>query len=91
MPEKCTIYTTLVGLLNAKNYNFGGEFVEYMVRTFKDSLKACKWDAARYALRFLADLVNCHVLAASSLLQLLDNMIDAANEDNVPQVCFWYI
>lgn len=86
MPEKCTIYTTLVGLLNAKNYNFGGEFVEYMVRTFKDALKGCKWDTARYALRFLADLVNCHVLSASSLLQLLDNMIDAANEDNVPQV-----
>lgn len=92
MPEKCTIYTTLVGLLNAKNFNFGGEFVEYMVRTFKDSLKACKWDAARYALRFLADLVNCHVLSASSLLQLLDNMIDAANEDNVPQVRRdWYV
>ncbi|KAK9686375.1 MIF4G domain [Popillia japonica] len=64
MPEKCTIYTTLVGLLNAKNFNFGGEFVEYMVRTFKDSLKACKWDAARYALRFLADLVNCHVIVS---------------------------
>ncbi|KAF5299282.1 hypothetical protein FQA39_LY02455 [Lamprigera yunnana] len=92
MPEKCTIYTTLVGLLNAKNYNFGGEFVEYMVRTFKDSLKALKWDAARYALRFLADLVNCHVLSASSLLQLLDNMIDAANEDDVPQVRKdWYV
>lgn len=91
MPEKCTIYTTLVGLLNAKNYNFGGEFVESMVRTFKDALKTCKWDTARYALRFLADLVNCHVLSASSLLQLLDNMIDAANEDNVPQVtCFYW-
>lgn len=87
MPEKCTIYTTLVGLLNVKNYNFGGDFVEYMVKNFKESLKNCKWDAARYALRFLADLVNCHVVSAPSLLQLLDNMIDSANEDNVPQVC----
>lgn len=24
-PDKCTIYTTLIGLLNTKNYNFGGE------------------------------------------------------------------
>ncbi|XP_065337734.1 nuclear cap-binding protein subunit 1 [Cloeon dipterum] len=92
MPEKCTIYTTLIGLLNAKNYSFGGEFVEYMVRNFKDALKNCKWDAARYALRFLADLVNCHVIAAGSLLQLLDNMVDAAKEDGVPQVRKdWYI
>ncbi|KAF7274780.1 hypothetical protein GWI33_012549 [Rhynchophorus ferrugineus] len=92
MPEKCTIYTTLVGLLNAKNFNFGGEFVEYMVKTFKEALKSCRWDAARYSLRFLADLVNCHVISAASLQQLLDNMISAANEDNVPQVRRdWYI
>ncbi|ENN81805.1 hypothetical protein YQE_01531, partial [Dendroctonus ponderosae] len=78
MPEKCTIYTTLVGLLNAKNFNFGGEFVEFMVKTFKEALKA--------------DLVNCHVISATSLLQLLDNMIDAANEDSVPQVRRdWYV
>ncbi|ETN59105.1 nuclear cap-binding protein subunit 1 [Anopheles darlingi] len=92
MPEKCTIYSTMVGLMNAKNYNFGGEFVEYMVKTFKDSLKQCQWDAARYALRFLADLVNCHVISTASLLQLLDSMVDAANEDNVPQVRRdWYV
>lgn len=57
-----------------------------MVRNFKDSLKACKWDSARFFLRFLADLVNCHVIAAGSLMQLLDNMVDAAKEDGVPQV-----
>lgn len=92
MPEKCTIYTTLVGLLNAKNYNFGGEFVDYMVRNLKDALKSCRWDAARYSLRFLADLVNCHVISAGSLMQLLDNMVDAAKEDGVPQVRKdWYV
>jgi hypothetical protein len=33
MPEKCTIYTTLVGLLNAKNYNFGGEVRKTLLLT----------------------------------------------------------
>ncbi|XP_037931120.1 nuclear cap-binding protein subunit 1 [Teleopsis dalmanni] len=86
MPEKCTIYTTLVGLLNAKNYKFGGEFVDHMVKTFKESLKLCRWDSARYSLRFLADLVNCHVISAQSLIQILDTMIDVSNEDAAPQV-----
>lgn len=62
------------------------QFVEHMVRTLKDALKACNWDAARYALRFLADLVNCYVIAANSLLQLLDNLLDVAKEDGVPNV-----
>lgn len=62
------------------------QFVEHMVRTLKDSLKACNWDAARYALRFLADLVNCYVIAANSLLQMLDNLMDVAKEDGVPNV-----
>ena len=37
-------------------------------------------------MRFLSDLVNCHVLSAGSLLQLLDNFVDAALEEGVPQV-----
>jgi hypothetical protein len=28
LPDKCTIYTTLIGLLNCKNYNFGGEVTQ---------------------------------------------------------------
>uniref|UniRef100_A0A069DZJ7 Nuclear cap-binding protein subunit 1 n=1 Tax=Panstrongylus megistus TaxID=65343 RepID=A0A069DZJ7_9HEMI len=92
MPEKCTTYTTIAGLMNAKNYNFGGEFVEQMVRIFKEALKSCNWDTARYTLRFLADLVNCHVIDANSLLNLLDSMLDVAKEDGVPDVRrSWFI
>ena len=35
LPDKCTIYTTLIGLLNTKNYNFGGECVEMLVKHLK--------------------------------------------------------
>nr|XP_027217163.1 nuclear cap-binding protein subunit 1-like isoform X1 [Penaeus vannamei] len=86
MPEKTTIYTTLVGLLNAKNYNFGGEFVDMMARKLKEALKACMWKTARYVLRFFADLVNCHVISTNSLLQLLHTFLDTARDDNSPQV-----
>ena len=34
----------------------------------------------------MADLVNCHVVSAGSLLQLLDNFVDATLEEGVPQV-----
>ena len=30
--------------------------------------------------------MNCHVVSAGSLLQLLDNFVDAALEEGVPQV-----
>jgi len=86
LPDKCTIYTTLIGLLNTKNYNFGGECVELLIRSLKDCLKSSKWEEARYLVRFVSDLVNCHVISAGSLLQLLDNFVDAALEEGVPQV-----
>jgi nuclear cap-binding protein subunit 1 len=109
MPEKCTIYSTLVGLLNAKNYNFGGEvcwlilllsfqfslcksydfifqFVEQIVRNLKEALREGQWESARLTVRFISDMVNCHIVSASSLLQLYDSFIDAAMEQGVPQV-----
>ncbi|XP_025076781.1 nuclear cap-binding protein subunit 1-like [Pomacea canaliculata] len=86
MPEKLTVYTTLVGLLNAKNYTCGGEFVEMLVRNLKEALKTGSWEEARLMVRFLADLVNCHVLVAASVLQMFDNFIEVVLEDNIPQV-----
>uniref|UniRef100_A0A671KN11 Nuclear cap-binding protein subunit 1-like n=1 Tax=Sinocyclocheilus anshuiensis TaxID=1608454 RepID=A0A671KN11_9TELE len=48
LPEKLTVYTTLVGLLNARNYNFGGEFVEAMIRQLKETLKSNLYSEAIY-------------------------------------------
>lgn len=62
------------------------QFVEQMVRNLKDHLKSCNWNSARYCLRFLADLVNCHVISANSLLALFDNLLDAVKEEEVPMV-----
>lgn len=36
--------------------------------------------------RFLADLVNCRVIVAGSLLAMFDNFIEVTLEDNIPQV-----
>jgi len=37
--------------------------------------------------RFLSDLVNCHVIVAGSLVAMFDNFIEVTLEDNIPQVC----
>ncbi|ODM96979.1 Nuclear cap-binding protein subunit 1 [Orchesella cincta] len=85
-PEKCSVYSTLAGLLNAKNYNFGGEYVETLVKTFKEHLKSGNWLHAQYTLRFISDLVNSHVISATSLLQLYDTFMEGAVDSTVPQV-----
>ncbi|XP_055461304.1 nuclear cap-binding protein subunit 1 [Psammomys obesus] len=92
LPEKLTIYTTLVGLLNARNYNFGGEFVEAMIRQLKESLKANNYNEAVYLVRFLSDLVNCHVIAAPSMVAMFENFVGVTQEEDVPQVRRdWYV
>uniref|UniRef100_A0AC11E408 Nuclear cap binding protein subunit 1 n=1 Tax=Ovis aries TaxID=9940 RepID=A0AC11E408_SHEEP len=92
LPEKLTIYTTLVGLLNARNYNFGGEFVEAMIRQLKESLKSNNFNEAVYLVRFLSDLVNCHVIAAPSMVAMFENFVSVTQEEDVPQVRRdWYV
>ena len=39
-----------------------------------------------FQVRFLSDLVNCHVIVAGSLLAMFDNFIEVSLEDNIPQV-----
>ncbi|RXM97883.1 Nuclear cap-binding protein subunit 1 [Acipenser ruthenus] len=92
LPEKLTVYSTLVGLLNARNYNFGGEFVESMIRQLKETLKLNLYNEALYLVRFLSDLVNCHVIAAPSMVAMFENFVSVVQEEDGPQVrCDWYV
>ncbi|XP_068451777.1 nuclear cap-binding protein subunit 1 [Clinocottus analis] len=92
LPEKLSVYTTLVGLLNARNYNFGGEFVEAMIRQLKETLKNNLYNEAVYLVRFLSDLVNCHVIAAPSMVAMFENFISVTQEEDVPQVrSDWFV
>ena len=53
MPEKLTIYSTLVGWLNAQSDSFGAEFIKYILSQVKEMIVQCRWEAARYMFRFI--------------------------------------
>lgn len=57
-------------LRNYSRSNCQRTFANYetwTVKAIKKNLKKCKWDAARYALHLLADLLNCHVISLVAL------------------------
>ena len=56
LPDKCTIYTTLIGLLNTKNYNFGGEVGSFM------NVKYCK----RKVLYIFTDIIYIFLVRRAS-------------------------
>uniref|UniRef100_UPI00358EA7C0 nuclear cap-binding protein subunit 1 isoform X1 n=2 Tax=Myxine glutinosa TaxID=7769 RepID=UPI00358EA7C0 len=92
LPEKLTVYSTLAGLLNARNYNFGGDLVESLVRLLKEAIRLNCYNDAVNVVRFLADLVNCHVISAPSLVLMFETFVAVTQEDDNPQVrSDWYV
>ncbi|GMS98807.1 hypothetical protein PENTCL1PPCAC_20982 [Pristionchus entomophagus] len=92
LPDKLTIYSTLVGLLNAKNYNFGGEIVEKLVTDLQTILEKEKHRHAVNLVTFICDLANCRVLSLTSVVEFLEGLLEAAGEEGVPQVrSDWFV
>ena len=54
MPEKMTIYSTLVGWLNSQDEKFGEDFMLYVFAELGDMLQTERWEAARYTIRFIS-------------------------------------
>lgn len=57
-----------------------------LVKSFKESVKACEWEKSSSYVRFFGDLVNCHVISHGSLMALYETLVDVTMEDNIPQV-----
>ncbi|XP_065830234.1 nuclear cap-binding protein subunit 1-like [Oscarella lobularis] len=91
LPDKTTIYTTLVGLLNVKSYNFGASLVEKLLACLTKSLDECRFTDARHLFRFLADLVNSNVIIPASVTLLMESFLSVLSEADTPQVrTDWY-
>lgn len=78
LPEKLTVYTTLVGLLNARNYNFGGEFVEAMIRQLKECLKVNMYNEAVHLVSGVLFVYLFHILFLSSFHPFVIEKLDLA-------------
>ena len=86
LPERLTIYSTLIGLLHASVITFGSDFLDVCVSNLKDYLATNKFEMILRYVRFLSDLVNVKLLSSSSILALYDTLIQTTTETNVPQV-----
>ncbi|EDO33158.1 predicted protein [Nematostella vectensis] len=92
LPEKISIYSTLVGLLNVKTYKCGEEFLDMMINNIKDVMANHQFERARLMIRFMSDLVNCRVILPISLIELFEKFMAASMESDVPQVrTDWFV
>ena len=86
LPERLTVYSTLIGLLHASVITFGSDFLDVCVSNLKDYLATNKFEMILRYVRFLSDLINVKLLSSSSILALYDTFIQTTTETGVPQV-----
>ncbi|ESO00809.1 hypothetical protein HELRODRAFT_192423 [Helobdella robusta] len=82
LPERVSVYSTLVGLINFKNYKAGGDVVDCAMKFLKVSIRGEEYEDACTFTYFLSDLVNCRVVMTSSIIDLYNTFIEAALEEN---------
>lgn len=86
LPERITIYSTLVGLIHASVITFASDFLDSCSTQLKEHLSNNNFTLIQRYIRFFSDLVNVKFLSSSSILSLYDTLIQTTNEQNVPQV-----
>jgi hypothetical protein len=74
---KSTVYATLTGLLNAADSDIGGEIVEAAHRELQGAFEDHAPMAIRGLTRFVCGLMSARTIACSSVVELLERMLDA--------------
>jgi nuclear cap-binding protein subunit 1 len=81
------VYATLVGLLNAREEEFGAKVVQGATERLDDMIRKGRWVNAKLLLRFFCELVNARVVKAEgvgSLGELLTALLRPVEEPSVP-------
>ncbi|KAL1917043.1 uncharacterized protein VTP21DRAFT_5241 [Calcarisporiella thermophila] len=82
LPQKTEIYSTLVGLLNAKDPAVGKAITDMACEELQLSLNEGRWRSAKLLMRFLGCLVNVNVILPSTLVALFAELLNAAGDAN---------
>lgn len=90
LPEKITIFSTLVGILNSRSSEFGKKLISHFVDELHNTIKSEQYDITVRIITFLCDLGNSYVIALNSIINLLEDFTDLAVEDNIKSDFFIY-
>ena len=85
IPDKITIYSTLAGLLNQKNSEFGSELLDASMVELKRLISTNQFDYAQYLIRLFADLCNTYLVKPLSFLSLLNSLVTVTKQEETPQ------
>ncbi|KAJ2559045.1 Nuclear cap-binding protein subunit 1 [Coemansia sp. RSA 1933] len=82
LPWKVTVYSTLVGLINAKNKETGAKIVMLMYKVLGQELAKGNWGSVKVLMRFFGQLVNTNTISAPTLLSMVDSFMDEVTADD---------
>ncbi|KAJ2589179.1 Nuclear cap-binding protein subunit 1, partial [Coemansia sp. RSA 1797] len=96
LPWKVTVYSTVAGLLNAKNNETGAKVITLMHGVLCKSLIKGDWCSVKVIMRFFALQVATKTISASTLLSMVDTFLkpvagQTAGVVTAQNSCFVYI
>jgi len=81
LPTKTPVYGTLVGLLNARSFDFGRDLVQKLsVKLQENITNQTHLDEVRMLLRFVGELTKAKVIPASNLITLMNEILRVVRE-----------